>query len=144
MDTFECDSFSITWLKNNLAEEEFLVELEGNIRNERYFLRPGNMYCSHFGHLKRINHNEWLIVNIGFVISVVMMGRFLNTIRRNKILREMACDLRFPFKVGLLIQVKRTKKDKHGTAKVLPRPLKRWPLATGNNYSVCIGENSRL
>ena len=37
----------------------------------------------------------------------------------------MACDLRFPFKAGLLIQVKRTKKDKHGTAKGWPRPLKR-------------------
>ena len=37
----------------------------------------------------------------------------------------MTCDVRFLFKDGHLIQVKRTKKDKHGTAKGWPWLLKR-------------------
>ena len=52
-----------------------------------------------------------------------MMGRFLNTVRHNEILREMTCGFKFPFKGDHLIQVKRTKKDQHGTAKGWSRPL---------------------
>ena len=37
----------------------------------------------------------------------------------------MTCGFRFPFNGGRLTQVKRTKKDKHGTAKGWPRPLNR-------------------
>ena len=71
------------------------------------------------------NHNERLIINISFVISVVMMDRFLNTINHNKIPREITRGFMFPFKGGRLIQVKRTKKDKHGTAKIRPQPFNR-------------------
>ena len=49
----------------------------------------------------------------------------------------MTCDFRFPFNGGHLKQVRRTKKDKHGTAKG-------WPLNKGNNYNVCMGKNSGL
>ena len=35
----------------------------------------------------------------------------------------MTCGLRFQFKGGRLIQAKITKEDRHGTAKVWPRPL---------------------
>ena len=66
-----------------------------------------------------------------------MMGRFLNTIRHNEILREMPCDFKFAFKGDRLIQVKRTKKGQHGAAKG-------WPFNTGSNNSVCMSENSGL
>ena len=48
-----------------------------------------------------------------------MMDRFLNTIRHKKIPNEKKCGFGFPFKGGRKIQVKRTKKDKRGTAKGL-------------------------
>ena len=79
------------------------------------------------------------------------MNRFLNTIRPNKMPREMTCDFRFPFKGGHLVQVKRTKKGKkmgllksgHGRliqvtitvflwAKI--RNFENWPLNTGPLY----------
>ena len=69
----------------------------------------------------------------------------------------MTFDFRFPFNGGRLKQVRRTKKDKHGTAKGWPRPLNRgdplikvtittfvwakirnfenWPLNTGPLYT---------
>ena len=77
------------------------------------------LFCTaaHCGHLGRIDHNERLIISISFVISVVMMGRFLNTIRHNEILREMTRGFKFPFKGDRIIQVKRTKKTIMGLPK---------------------------
>ena len=49
-------------------------------------------------------------------------------------------------KGGRLIQVEKTKKDKHNrTTTAWPRPLNRgWPLNTRNKYSVCMSEKSGL
>lgn len=51
----------------------------------------------------------------------------------------MTCDFRFPFNGDCLTQLKGEKKGKHGTAKGWQRPLN-----TGNNCSVCMGENFGL
>ena len=45
-----------------------------------------------------------------------MMGRFLNTIRHNEILREMTCGFKFLVK-GDRLQVKTTKKTNMGLPK---------------------------
>ena len=50
---------------------------------------------------------------------------FLNTIRHKKIPHEKVCGFGFPFKGGCLLQVKRTNKDRHGTAKEWPQLLNR-------------------
>ena len=45
-----------------------------------YFLVMNSKRCvAHCRHLKSTNHNEWLIISISFVISVVIMDNFLNT-----------------------------------------------------------------
>ena len=70
--TFEGNFFSITWLKNKLAKEDFQVEQKGSrFKTNNFFVTT-----AHCGYLERINHNERLIINISFVISVEMMDRF--------------------------------------------------------------------
>ena len=71
---FEGDSFSITWLKNKLAKEKSQVQLDWS-RFETNDIFCIQWFCTtvHWGHLERINHNERLIINISFVISVVTM-----------------------------------------------------------------------
>ena len=70
--TFEGNSFSITWLKNKIAKEKSQEQLDWS-RFETNNIFCIQWFCTtvHWGHLERINHNERLIINISFVISVV-------------------------------------------------------------------------